>query len=86
MRMTKKFSWIVVAVLLLVVVSVAWADTQCWQVTRSRAVNDFGSGTGWCEGWWYASCTYCWDASGGGGTCSTNLIGTCNPPTEEHQN
>jgi len=55
----------------------AWAE--CWMVSRSRAVNDYRSGTGWCEGYWYADCTYCWNSSGSGGTCATNGYFPCEP-------
>jgi hypothetical protein len=66
-------------------VSAAVVNADCWRVSRSRAVNDYGSGTGWCEGCSSLDCTYCWTTEGNGGSCSTNTIWTCTP-TEEHRN
>lgn len=57
------------------VVSAALGD--CDMVRNSRAVNS-SQGTGWCEGWYNADCTYCWTTGGGGGSCATNFY-YCGP-------
>jgi len=57
---------------------------DCWRVANSMPVNDWRAGAGWCAGWWYADCSYCWTSEGNGGSCSTTLY-TCSPH-QEYQN
>lgn len=80
----KQLRWFALAVVLLLGPAIGTSlAAECWSVDRSRAVNDWGAGTGWCEGWWNADCQYCWDSSGGGGTCATNVITGCDPQPEQ---
>lgn len=73
---------ILMGALILVLVGVTGveigADSGCWYADYSRAVNDYATGTGWCEGWWRTTCTYCWNTSSPG-TCATNLAYPCTP-------
>lgn len=52
-------------------VPAAVADSGCDVQEHSWAHNDPQHSTGWCEGYYFADCTFCWNTAGGGATCST---------------
>lgn len=70
------------AVLLLLVVgtlgaTAVWSDSGCNTVPYSLAYQSPTGDLGWCEGWWYSDCTYCWNSAGGGSTCANNWDTPC---------
>lgn len=54
-----------------------WSDSGCNSVPYSLAYQAPDGQTGWCEGWWYSDCTYCWNSAGGGTTCANNFEAPC---------